>query len=104
VAHREIDVFDPVRLSKVSGFLPEERAWFDEFLKAGFVDCFRKFHPDEKNRYSWWSYREMARLNNRGWRIDYICVSQGLIDRVKSCDILDQIEGSDHCPVVMELK
>ncbi|MFN8790148.1 MAG: exodeoxyribonuclease III [Bdellovibrionales bacterium] len=103
VAHTEIDVHDPVRLSTESGFLPEERAWFGEFLKLGFVDTFRHFHPTAKSRYSWWSYRELARVSNRGWRIDYICVSESLKPHLKSAEILDQIEGSDHCPVVAEL-
>lgn len=103
VAHLEIDVHDPVRLSKESGFLPEERAWFDRFLALGFVDTFRKFHPDEKDRYTWWDYRQMARLSNRGWRIDYICVTKGLENRVKSAEILDRVEGSDHCPVAITL-
>jgi exodeoxyribonuclease-3 len=100
VAHTEIDVYDPKRLSKESGFLPEERAWFDSFLKMGFVDTFRHFHPAEKDRYSWWSYRELARITNRGWRIDYVCISKDLLKNLKSADILDQIEGSDHCPVI----
>lgn len=104
VAHKEIDVFDPVRLSKVSGFLPEERVWFDSFLSLGFVDTFRMFHANEEKRYSWWSYRELARIANRGWRIDYICVSKGLEKSVVSADILDQVQGSDHCPVVATLK
>jgi len=104
IAHQVADVYDPVRLAKESGFLPEERAWFDQFLTAGFIDGFRYFHPEAKNRYTWWSYREMARVNNRGWRIDYICVSQGIKNRLVSCQILDQVEGSDHCPVVLELK
>lgn len=103
VAHHEVDVYDPVRLSKESGFLPEERAWFDQFLELGFIDTFRQFHPTEKDRYSWWSYRELARISNRGWRIDYICITQGLQKYLKSADILDQVEGSDHCPVVAEL-
>jgi exodeoxyribonuclease III len=103
VAHTEIDVFDPVRLSKESGFLPEERAWFEEFLAAGFVDLFRQFHPGEKNRYSWWSYMEKARMGNRGWRIDYICATKKLAKKFKSCDILDDVTGSDHCPVIAEL-
>lgn len=103
VAHREIDVHDPVRLSKESGFLPEEREWFGRFLELGFIDTFRYFHPELKNRYSWWSYREFARIPNRGWRIDYICISKGLEKFLKSADVLDQIEGSDHCPVVAEL-
>jgi exodeoxyribonuclease-3 len=100
VAHKEIDVFDPVRLSKESGFLPEERQWFSAFLELGFIDTFRFFKPTEKDRYSWWSYRELARVNNRGWRIDFICISKGLQAKLESADILDQVEGSDHCPVV----
>ncbi len=102
VAHSEADVHDPIRLSKESGFLPEEREWFGQFLKAGFVDCFRHFNPDRKNSYSWWSYREMARSRNKGWRIDYVCITQGLVKNLKSCEILDKQEGSDHCPVTAE--
>ena len=104
VAHLEFDVHDPVRLSKESGFLPEERAWFTDFLKAGFVDCYRHLHPDKKEAYSWWSYRELARARNKGWRIDYICVTQGLVKNLKSCDILMKQLGSDHCPVVAEFE
>lgn len=104
VAHLDIDVHDPVRLSKESGFLPEERAWFDRFLSLGFVDTFRKFHPGEKNRYTWWDYRQRARISNKGWRIDYICVTKGLESRVKSAQIHDDIEGSDHCPVSITLE
>lgn len=100
VAHLETDVHDPVRLSKESGFLPEERAWLTSFLELGFVDTFRHFHPEAKERYSWWSYRELARISNRGWRIDYICISKSLLPHLRSADILDQVEGSDHCPVV----
>lgn len=103
VAHTEIDVHDPVRLSKVSGFLPEERKWFDQFLDVGFIDTFRHFHKDEKDRFSWWSYRELARPRNRGWRIDYVCTSRNLEKRLTNADILDQQEGSDHCPVTLEL-
>lgn len=102
VAHQEMDVHDPVRLSKESGFLPEEREWFAAFLKAGFIDCFRHFYPDKKEAYSWWSYRELARVRNRGWRIDYICMTQGLVKNLKSCEILNKQEGSDHCPVIAE--
>lgn len=104
VAHKEVDIYDPVRLSKESGFLPEERQWFDSFLELGFVDTFRHLHPDVKQRYSWWSYRELARLGNRGWRIDYISISKNLLKNLKSADVLDQVEGSDHCPVVAELE
>lgn len=104
VAHLEIDVHDPIRLADESGFLPEERVWFGEFLKLGFIDAFRHFHPTAKNRYSWWSYKELGRISNRGWRIDYVCVSEGLKNNLKSAEILDSIEGSDHCPVVAEFK
>jgi exodeoxyribonuclease-3 len=104
VAHKEIDVHDPKRLSKESGFLPEERAWFDSFLALGFIDTFRHFHPDEKDRYSWWSYRELAKISNRGWRIDYICVSQNMQKNLVAAEIMDHIEGSDHCPITLELK
>lgn len=104
VAHTEIDVHDPKRLSKESGFLPEEREWLDSFIDLGFIDAFRHFHAGEKNRYSWWSYRELARISNRGWRIDYICITKGLLKNLKSCTILDQVMGSDHCPVMAEFE
>lgn len=103
VAHKAIDIHDPVRLSKTSGFLPEEREWFDKFIDLGFVDTFRYMHPEAKDRYSWWSYRELARSDNRGWRIDYICVSENLKSQIKSADILHNQMGSDHCPVVLEI-
>jgi len=104
VAHKEIDVFDPVRLSKVSGFLPEERQWFDGFLAAGFVDLFRHFQPDAANRYTWWDYRTQGRMGNRGWRIDYICATRGLLKKIKSCELLEDVMGSDHCPVICDLQ
>lgn len=104
VAHQEMDVYDPVRLSKESGFLPEERAWFEQFLKLGFIDTFRKVKGSQKDRYSWWSYRELARISNRGWRIDYISISENLEKHLVSADILDVVEGSDHCPVLAELR
>lgn len=104
VARTDIDVFDPDRLSQESGFLPEERAWFEDFLKLGFVDTFRALHPDAKSRYTWWSYKEMGRMGNRGWRIDHICVTRGLEKHLESAEILDQIEGSDHCPAVATFK
>lgn len=104
VAYMDIDVYDPKGLSSESGFLPEERNWMKGFLEAGFVDGFRHFHPDSKNRYTWWSYFQNARVANRGWRIDHICVSKSLLKNLKSVEILDQQEGSDHCPVVAEFK
>lgn len=103
VAYLEFDVYDPVRLSKESGFLPEEREWFQNFLKTGFTDTFRHFAPEEREQYTWWSYRERAREFNRGWRIDHICVTKGLLPRLKSAKILMEQMGSDHCPVSIEL-
>lgn len=102
IACAEIDVYAPAALSHESGFLPIERAWMTEFFQAGFTDAFRHFHPEEKNQYSWWSYKEGARIKNNGWRIDYICVSEKLKKNLKSCEILMQQLGSDHCPVVAE--
>lgn len=104
VAYLEYDVHDPVRLSRESGFLPEEREWFKAFLSAGFTDAYRHFYPDKKDIYSWWSYRELARPKNRGWRIDHICVSPGLVAHLKDCDVLMKQEGSDHCPVAVSFK
>ena len=104
IAHSEIDIHDPVRLNGTSGFKPEEREWMDRFFDLGFVDTFRHFHPKEADRYSWWSYRAGARERNKGWRIDYMSVSPGLVSRLKSADILKDVMGSDHCPLVLELK
>lgn len=104
IAPKEIDVYDPISLSKESGFLPEERTWFASFLELGFIDSFRHFHPAEKDRYTWWSYFSLARETNRGWRIDHICVSENLKKNLVSADILESVLGSDHCPVVVELE
>jgi exodeoxyribonuclease-3 len=103
VAHKDIDVHDPKRLSKVSGFLPEEREWFDGFLEVGFVDTFRHFYPTMTDKYTWWSYRERAKEHNRGWRIDYMCMTPGLLPFVKSFKHLDTQTGSDHCPLELVL-
>lgn len=102
VAYLDFDVYDPVRLSRESGFLPEEREWFRQFLSMGFVDVFRQEQPLKKGAFTWWSYREGARYGNRGWRIDHICVTPGLASLVKKCEIHDQVTGSDHCPVMVE--
>ena len=103
-AHHPIDLARPKPNEKTSGFLPIERAWMDRFEEAGYIDTFRLIHPDEKDRYSWWSYRANARANNVGWRIDYFYVSPELKDNVKDAFILDQVLGSDHCPVGIELE
>jgi len=98
VCHKPIDINNPEKHTNVSGFLPEEREWFDNFLNIGFVDTFRQFCNDGE-RYSWWSYRSGARPRNMGWRIDYFLVSQSLKDKLADADILDQVVHSDHCPV-----
>ena len=103
-AHHPIDLARPKPNEKTSGFLPIERAWMDRFEEAGYIDTFRLIHPDEKDRYSWWSYRANARANNVGWRIDYFYVSPELKENVKDAFILDQVLGSDHCPVGIELE
>lgn len=104
VAHQDIDVYDPTGLALVSGFLPEEREWFNKFFELGFVDAYRHFNPDKNKVYSWWSYKDMARLKNNGWRIDYICITKGLVPYLKSCEVLMSHVGSDHCPVIAEFE
>jgi exodeoxyribonuclease III len=103
VAHQEIDLARPKPNVGNAGFTPEERAGFDKFINAGFIDTFREFEtgPDH---YSWWSYRAGARGKNIGWRIDYFLVSQALRPRLKKAFIQPEITGSDHCPVGIELK
>lgn len=103
IAHREIDLKNPKENSKRSGFLPEERAWVDDFLSIGMVDSWRVQHP-EAIKYSWWSYRFNARANNAGWRIDSFFVSENFMVQVDNTDILDEVMGSDHCPIVLTLK
>ncbi|GHV55584.1 exodeoxyribonuclease [Bacteroidia bacterium] len=103
ICHKPIDINHPERHTTVSGFLPEERGWFDRFIDLGFVDSFREFNK-EPNQYSWWSFRSNARAKNMGWRIDYHIVTESLKDRLKSAGILQQVEMADHCPVVVELK
>ncbi len=102
ICHQAIDIHDPVRNATVSGFLPEERAWLDAFIKSGFIDTFRYFNPEPHN-YSWWSYRANARANNKGWRIDYLLASEPLKPRLTRGVILPEAKHSDHCPVLLEL-
>jgi len=101
-AHKEIDLTRPKENQRVSGFLPEERAWIDRFLASGFVDTFRMFNG-EPGQYTWWDYKTRARDRNVGWRLDYFFVSESLRDRVKDTFILSDVMGSDHCPVGIEL-
>ncbi len=104
IAHKEIDIHDPKGNKKSSGFLPEERAWMDKFFAADWIDSFRKFH-DEPHRYSWWSQRfPTVRLNNKGWRIDYINVTKPLEKQLKDAEIFPDVKHSDHCPVYLEIK
>jgi len=102
ICHQAIDIHDPVRNAKVSGFLPEEREWLDGFMKSGFLDSFRMLNP-EPHQYSWWSYRANARNNNKGWRIDYQLVSEPMKERIKRAYILPEAKHSDHCPVAVEI-
>ncbi len=105
IAHHPIDIHDPKGNKNSSGFLPEERAWMDKFISNHWVDTFRLIHPDEPHRYSWWSQRfPSVRLNNKGWRIDYISVTANLKDRVIGADIYADVKHSDHCPIFLELK
>ncbi len=103
-AHMEIDLARPKENQKTSGFLPEERKWLDEVVKEGFIDTFRFFHPDKSGIYSWWDMKSFARDRNVGWRIDYFFVSKNMKDRIKKAEIFDNILGSDHAPVLLELK
>lgn len=99
VAHQEIDLKNPKTNRKNAGFTDEERGKFTQLLSAGFLDTFRYFYPDQKDVYSWWSYRFSARAKNAGWRIDYFCVSERLKDKLLGAAIHTEIMGSDHCPV-----
>ncbi|MCB0309578.1 MAG: exodeoxyribonuclease III, partial [Bdellovibrionales bacterium] len=86
-----------------AGYLPEERAWMDEFVKHGYIDTFRQFEPGP-GHYTWWSYRPGVREKNIGWRIDYFCINPEFKDRLKSSIHQPNVKGSDHCPIEMELK
>ena len=104
VAHQEIDLKNPKSNKRNAGFTDEERGKFQELLDAGFIDTFRYFHPDQRDIYSWWSYRFKARERNSGWRIDYFVTSQRLAPQLASAKIHTEIFGSDHCPVELVLK
>jgi exodeoxyribonuclease-3 len=103
IAHKEIDIHDPKGNKNTTGFLPEERAWMDKFLGSGWIDVFREFHP-EPHRYSWWSQRfPSVRLNNKGWRIDYITTTEEMRSRLKDAEIFPDVKHSDHCPVYAKI-
>ena len=104
IAHKEIDIHNPVSNKTTSGFLPEERAWMDKLYSNGWIDSFRQYHP-EPHRYSWWSQRfPTVRLQNKGWRIDYIAITDSLKKNLKDADIFHEIKHSDHCPIYAEIK
>ena len=102
ICHQAIDIHDPVRNKTVSGFLPEERLWLDQFIKSGFIDSFRYFN-NQPDQYTWWSYRAGARNNNKGWRIDYLLAAQTLQTRLKRAVLLPEAKHSDHCPILLEI-
>jgi exodeoxyribonuclease III len=102
ICHRAIDIHNPVSNANSSGFLPEERAWIDNFMNTGFIDSFRYFHK-EPHQYTWWSFRSNARAKNLGWRIDYNLVSAPLEKNMKSAVIMPDAKHSDHCPCVVEI-
>ena len=104
VAHQEIDLKNPGPNRGKAGFSDEERGKFTDLLEVGFVDSFRHLHPDVTGAYSWWSYRFKARQTNAGWRIDYFLVSDELAPKIQSACIYDEVYGSDHCPVGIELE
>lgn len=104
VAHTEEDLADPKGNKGKHGFTDEEREGIDKILQAGFVDAFRHFTPRGSGHYTWWSYFHFAREKNLGWRIDYFFASERLMEKVKSAEILDNVLGSDHCPVKLTLK
>ncbi|MGB3453200.1 MAG: exodeoxyribonuclease III [Moheibacter sp.] len=103
ICHEAIDIHDPIRNAKVSGFLPMEREWLSEYIdKCDLIDSFRYFVKEPHN-YSWWSYRANARANNKGWRIDYHMVSKPMEARMKRAAILPEAKHSDHCPILVEI-
>ena len=103
VAHQEIDLKNPKSNRKNAGFTDEERAKFTQWLNAGFTDTFRYFYPEQKDIYSWWSYRFKAREKNAGWRIDYFVTSISLNEKLVDAKIHTDVYGSDHCPVELTL-
>ncbi len=104
IAHTEIDIHDPKGNKKSSGFLPEERAWMDQFLANKWVDTFRHLHPETTGAYSWWSQRfPSVRLQNKGWRIDYISITDTLTPQLKAAAIYPDVKHSDHCPIYAEI-
>ena len=103
VAHQEIDIKNPAANKNNAGFTPQERAKMTELLESGLTDSFRHLYPARRDAYSWWSYMGNARERNVGWRIDYFLVSRQIQNRIREAEIRMEVQGSDHCPVVLEL-
>ena len=103
-SHQPIDLARPKANESTTGFLPEERAWIDRVVQAGYVDTFRHFYPDLEGQYTWWSVPTGARARNIGWRLDYFFVAREMLDRVEDAFILPDVTGSDHCPVGIRLR
>ncbi len=104
VAHNPIDLARPKENETHVGFLPIERAWMDKLIKHGWTDVYRHFYPDKKDVYTYWDMKTYARERNVGWRIDYFFASPEMLKKIKSIEILDNILGSDHCPIKITLK
>ncbi len=102
-AHNEIDLARPKENEKNTGFLPEERAWLDAVTMAGYIDTYRQLHPETRDAYTYWDMKTRARDRNVGWRIDYFFVSPALAPQLSSADIHSHINGSDHCPISIDL-
>ncbi len=103
-AHEEIDLARPKENENNTGFLPEERAWIDELIYHGYLDIFRHLHPNTRDAYTYWDMKTGARARNVGWRIDYFFISPDLLKSVKHATMMTNFSGSDHCPIVLELK
>ena len=101
-AHTEIDLAHPKENSKISGFLPKERAWLDKLVAHGYIDTFRYFHK-EPGQYSWWDMKTGARARNVGWRIDYFFITENLVGNMEKAYIMPEVMGSDHCPIALVL-
>lgn len=102
ICHKAIDIHNPKSNANTSGFLPEEREWFDKFVESGYMDTFRHFNQ-EPHQYSWWSYRAGSRGKNLGWRIDYNMVTENMVDKLQRSVILPEAMHSDHCPVSLDI-
>lgn len=102
IAHQDVDIHNPVANKNTSGFLPEERAWFSDFLNSGFIDVFRHKNPELRDVYSWWSFRAGSRARNKGWRIDYHLASQALAPTIMDAWIETDLVVSDHAPVTCQ--